>query len=121
MNDTINTTQSTDQRLHRDNLVKRLIRAGELEVSGDNQTEADTYFDTANFLFHGPDGFESDYAGLTAYFQSLRAAFTDCSIERGIIVAEGNHLACQTWIKGRFVMEFTPQISMISPRVIIAI
>jgi predicted ester cyclase len=107
MNDTINMTKSTEKGVHRDDLVKRLIRAGELEVSGDNQAEVDTYFDTANFRFHGPDGFESDYAGLTTYFQSVRAAFTDRSIKRGIIVAEGNHIACQTWIKGKFVREFT--------------
>jgi predicted ester cyclase len=107
MNNTNNITRSTGKGLHRDDLVKRLIRAGELEVSGDNQAEADTYFDTANFRFHGPDGFESDYAGLTAYFQSVRAAFTDRSIKRGIVVTEGNYITCQTWIKGKFVREFT--------------
>jgi predicted ester cyclase len=106
MDNTINMTKSTEKGLHRDDLVKRLIRAGELEVSGDNQAEVDTYFDTANFRFHGPDGFESDYAGLTAYFQAVSTAFTDRSIKRGIIVAEGNHVACQTWIKGKFVREF---------------
>lgn len=107
MNNTINMAKSAVKGLHRDDLVKRLIRAGELEVSGDNQAEVDTYFDAANFRFHGPDGFESDYAGLTAYFQSFRSAFTDRSIKRGIIVPEGNYIACQTWIKGKFVKEFT--------------
>jgi hypothetical protein len=33
-----------------------LVRAGELEVSGEDQAETDTYFDTEKFLFHGPDG-----------------------------------------------------------------
>ncbi|MDN5854989.1 MAG: ester cyclase [Actinomycetia bacterium] len=91
----------------RDELVERLVRAGELEVSGDNQAEADTYFDTEHFTFHGPDGFDADYAGLTAYFESLRAAFDDRSIRRGIIVAEGDYIACQTWIEGTFVRPFT--------------
>ncbi|MDB6002558.1 MAG: hypothetical protein JWP52_4257, partial [Rhizobacter sp.] len=91
----------------RDELVARLIRAGELEVSGDDQVETDSYFDTAHFRFHGPDGFEADYAGLTDYFKSIRAAFNERSIRRGIIVAEGNLVACQTWIEGRFVREFT--------------
>ena len=63
--------------------------------------------DTENFAFHAPDGFDTDYAGLTAYFQSLRAAFDDRTIRRGIIIAEGQHIACQTWIEGTFVHPFT--------------
>jgi predicted ester cyclase len=88
-------------------LVARLIKAGELEVLGGDQAETDSYFDTAQFRFHGPDGFETDYSGLTNYFKSIRAAFDDRSIRRGIIVAEGNYIACQTWIEGTFVREFT--------------
>jgi predicted ester cyclase len=91
----------------RDQLVARLKRAGELEVSGEDQAETDSFFDTARFRFHGPDGFEADYAGLTAYFAAIRAAFDDRSIRRGIIVAEGDHIACQTWIEGIFAREFT--------------
>lgn len=93
--------------LTRDQLVARLKRAGELEISGENQTETDSYFDTARFRFHAPDGFETDYAGLTNYFKAIRAAFDDRSIRRGIIVVEKNHIACQTWIEGKFVREFT--------------
>lgn len=91
----------------RDQLVARLVRAGELEVSGENQAEVDTYFDTEKFRFHGPDGFEADYAGLTEYFRSLRSAFDDRAIRRGIIVAEGDVIACQTWIEGTFARPFT--------------
>jgi predicted ester cyclase len=90
----------------RDQLVARLKRAGELEVSGEDQAETDSYFDVSKFRFHAPDGFETDYAGLTNYFKSIRAAFDDRSIRRGIVVAEGNYIACQTWIEGRFVREF---------------
>ena len=91
----------------RDELVARLVRAGELEISGNSQEETDSYFDTENFAFHGPDGFDADYAGLTEYFQSIRAAFEDRAIRRGIIVAEGDLLACQTWIEGTFTGPFT--------------
>jgi len=49
--------------LRRDQLVTRLIRAGELEISGEDQPEADSCFDTDKFRFYGPDGFEADYAG----------------------------------------------------------
>jgi hypothetical protein len=58
------------RRYTRDELVERLVRAGELEVSGQDQDEAGTYFDTENFAFHGPDGFGADYAGLTGHFRS---------------------------------------------------
>jgi hypothetical protein len=44
--------------------------------------------------------------GLTEYFRSLRAAFDDRSIRRGIIVAEGDFIACQTWIEGAFARPF---------------
>src|ERR1700730_13048503 len=91
----------------RDEMVARLVRAGELEISGESQEEADSYFDTENFAFHGPDGFDSDYAGLTEYFQSIRAAFEDRIIRRGIIVAEGVLIAYQTWIEVSFTRPFT--------------
>ncbi len=93
--------------LTRDELVARLIKAGELEVIGGDQIETDSYFDTERFRFHGPGGFEADYSGLTDYFKSIRAAFDDRSIRRGIIIVEGGYVACQTWIEGRFVREFT--------------
>ena len=91
----------------RDQRVARLRRAGELDISGEDQAEIDSYFDMTKFCFHGPDGFETDYAGLTDYFKAIRTAFDDRSIRRGIIVAEGDYVACQTWIEGRFVREFT--------------
>ena len=42
-----------------------------------------------------------------AYFAALRAAFDDLTIKRGIIVVEGNYVACQTKIAGTFLREFT--------------
>ncbi|MBL7255766.1 ester cyclase [Paractinoplanes lichenicola] len=90
----------------RDELVARLVRAGELEVSGDHP-ETPSYFDTEKFRFHGPDGFDTDYAGLADYFTSIRAAFDDRTIRRGIIVVEGDYIACQTYIEGTFAHEFT--------------
>jgi hypothetical protein len=94
------------QNYTRSELVSRLVRAGELQVSGEDQAELGTYFDQENFRFHGPGGFETDYAGLSAYFASVRAAFDDRKITRGIVVAEGDTMACQTWIEGTFVREF---------------
>jgi predicted ester cyclase len=91
----------------RDVLVERLVRAGELEVSGEDPIELETYFDPDVFRFHGPGGFEADFKGLNAYFESVRAAFDDRKIRRGIIVVEGRFIACQTYIEGTFVREFT--------------
>jgi hypothetical protein len=86
--------------------VARLVRDGELEVSGEHPDDVGEYF-ALGFQFHGPGGFESDYDGLQDYFASLRAAFDDRSIRRGIIVVENYTIACQTWIEGTFVREFT--------------
>ncbi|WP_423463915.1 ester cyclase [Promicromonospora sp. MS192] len=100
----------------RDELVARLIRAGELEISGENPEEVAGYFDTDRFRFHGPDGFETDFAGLDAYFASLRTAFDDRTIRRGVIVVEGDRLACQTWIEGTFVRPFTQSpVGLLAP------
>jgi predicted ester cyclase len=93
--------------LVRDVRIARLITAGEMEVSGDNLEDIGEYFDVDAFRFHGPDGFETDFQGLSEFFASLRHAFDDRSIRRGIIVAEGDLIACQTWIEGLFVREFT--------------
>jgi predicted ester cyclase len=93
--------------LSRQELVDRLIKAGEAEVLGAPREEIARYFDTERFRFHGPDGFETNYAGLNAYFESIRAAFTDRTIRRGIMVVEGDTIACQTWIEGTFTSQFT--------------
>ena len=90
----------------REERVNGLIRAGELEVTGEHPEEVDAYF-ARDFAFHGPDGAEADYQGLQDYFASLRAAFDDLTINRGIMLVEGDYIACQTTITGRFVREFT--------------
>jgi predicted ester cyclase len=95
------------RRPSRDERVSGLIRVGELELTGEHEAEVDDYF-APGFVFHGPDGAELDYEGLKGYFASLRAAFDDLTISRGIIVAEGDYVACQTTIAGTFVREFTP-------------
>jgi predicted ester cyclase len=90
----------------REELVAGLIRAGEREVTGEDEAELDAYF-TSDYAFHGPDGAELDYEGLKGYFASLRAAFDDLTISRGIMLVEGDYVACQTTIAGTFAREFT--------------
>ena len=94
------TTQSRDEQ------VQDLIRAGELLVSGENPAASLGYF-SPNFKFHGPDGAESNREELQEYFVALRAAFDDLTITRGIMVVEGDYIACQTTIAGTFAREFT--------------
>jgi predicted ester cyclase len=90
----------------REERVERLIRVGELELSGEDEAEVDAYF-APDFAFHGPDGAELDHEGLKAYFASLRAAFDDLTISRGVVVVEGDYIACQTTMTGVFAREFT--------------
>ncbi|MFL5866802.1 MAG: ester cyclase [Thermoleophilaceae bacterium] len=75
-------------------------------MSGEDQAEVDAYF-APDYAFHGPDGAEMDYEGLKGYFASLRAAFDDLTIRRGVMIVEGDYIACQTTITGTFVREFT--------------
>jgi predicted ester cyclase len=90
----------------REELVSGLVRIGEKELTGEDEAEVDAYF-APEFRFHGPDGREWDYQGLKDYFRALRAAFDNLNITRGIVVVEGNYVACQTTIAGTFVGVFT--------------
>jgi predicted ester cyclase len=90
----------------REQRVSELIRVGEQELTGENEPEVDACF-APNFAFHGPDGADTDYQGLKGYFASLRAAFDDLTITRGIMVVEGDYIACQTSIAGTFAHAFT--------------
>ena len=90
----------------REQRVLDLIRVGEQELTGEDEAEVDAYF-APNFAFHGPDGAELDYEGLKGYFASLRTAFDDLTIRRGILLVEGDYVSCQTTIAGTFVREFT--------------
>src|SRR5580692_10354972 len=48
-----------------------------------------------------------DNAALSAYFASLRAAFTDLRLVREQIIADGNFLAARTTFSGDFTAVFT--------------
>jgi hypothetical protein len=101
------TTTANGSALDAATLVARLKKAGEAEVLGAEQAEIDSYFDTKQFRFHAPDGFDTDFAGLNIYFKAVRAGFDDRSIRREVIVVQGDTVACQTWIEGTFAREFT--------------
>ncbi len=94
------------EAVSREQLVSGLVRIGEKEMTGEDEAEVDAYF-APDFRFHGPDGRELDYLGLKEYFTALRAAFDELTITRGIVIVEGNYVACQTTIAGMFMREFT--------------
>jgi hypothetical protein len=52
--------------MSRHELVSRLVRIGEMMVTGEHQAEIDAYF-APDFTFHGPDGGKSSYEGLQDY------------------------------------------------------
>ncbi|WP_236795740.1 ester cyclase [Amycolatopsis sp. GM8] len=93
--------------LTRDERVARAVRIGELAVSGAAAEAFADVVDIEKFRFHGPDGAESDHAGLVAYFATLRAAFDDLTLTRGIMLADGDYMAYQTRFEGTFAREFT--------------
>jgi predicted ester cyclase len=90
----------------REERLAKLVRIGELEMTGEGEAEVDAYF-APGFAFHGPDGAHSDYQGLKGFFAALRAAFDDLTIKRGIMLVDGDYIACQTTISGTFAREFT--------------
>ena len=81
----------------RDKLVARLIRAGELEVSGEDQTETDLYFTEASTASTALTVSRRTRLVSLTISSPIRAAFDDRSIRRGIIVAEGNYIASRIW------------------------
>lgn len=92
-------------------LVSRVLRAGELQVSGTNQDELDSYFDQEKFRFHGPGGFETGYAGLGTWLTAMRAAFDDRKISQVSVLAEGNTVACQAWLEGTVARELAGSLA----------
>jgi predicted ester cyclase len=99
------TTMTTAQDT-REAFVQGLVDGGEKGNAGEDRAWLDAYF-APEFIFHGPDGAELDYAGLQGFWAALRAAFDDLTITRGIMVVEGNYIACQTTISGILAREFT--------------
>lgn len=50
-------------KFSRAELVERMVKAGEAEVSGAPPEEIASYFDTETFRFHGPDVTDSKSCG----------------------------------------------------------
>jgi predicted ester cyclase len=86
-------------------LAHDLIRIGKEAIAREDPPALRAYF-TEDYVFHGP-GADLGFDELSAYFASLRAAFSGLRIVREQIVVEGNFLAARTSFSGDFTGIFT--------------
>jgi predicted ester cyclase len=85
-------------------LARNLIRIGDDAIARQDDAALRAYF-TADYLFHGPGG-DLGFDQLSAYFASLRAAFSDLRLVREQIIADSSFLAARTTFSGDFTGMF---------------
>ena len=86
-------------------LARDLISIGNEAIAREDAPALHAYF-REDYVFHGP-GADLGFDELSAYFASLRAAFTGLRLVREQIIAEGNFLAARTTFSGDFTGRFT--------------
>ena len=79
-------------------LARDLIRIGETAIVRENDAALRDYY-ADGYVFHGPGG-DLSLEQLSAYFASLRAAFTNLRIVREQIIVDGNFLAARNTSRG---------------------
>jgi predicted ester cyclase len=86
-------------------LARGLIRVGDEAIAREDDTKLRDYY-TEDYVFHGPGG-DLSFDQLSAYFASLRAAFSDLRLVREQIIVDGSFLAARTTFSGDFTGTFT--------------
>ena len=86
-------------------LADNLIRIGDEAIAREDQVALRAYF-SEDYVFHGPGG-DLSFDQLSAYFSSLRDAFSDLRLVRQQIIVDGNFLAARTTFSGDFTGNFT--------------
>ncbi len=86
-------------------LARDLVRIGDEAIAREEGAALRAYF-AEDYVFHRPGG-DLGFAELSAYFGSLRAAFSDLRLVREQIIADGNFLAARTTFSGDFTGVFT--------------
>jgi predicted ester cyclase len=86
-------------------LANDLIRIGDEAIAREDDDKLRAYF-AEGYVFHGP-GSELGFDELSAYFASLRAAFSGLRLVREQIIVDGNFLAARTTFSGDFTGVFT--------------
>ena len=85
-------------------LARELIRIGDEAIATEDDAKLRAYF-REDYVFHGP-GADLGFDELSAYFASLRAAFSGLRVVREQIIVEGNFLAARTTFSGDFTGVF---------------
>ena len=86
-------------------LARDLIRIGDEAIARADDAALRAYF-AADYVFHGPGG-DLSFDQLSAYFGSLRAAFTGLRLVREQIIVDSGFLAARTTFSGDFTGVFT--------------
>jgi predicted ester cyclase len=86
-------------------LARELISIGDEAIAVEDDAKLRAYF-REDYVFHGP-GVDLGFDELSAYFASLRAAFSGLQLVREQIIVDGNHLAARTTFSGDFTRPFT--------------
>jgi len=86
-------------------LARDLIRIGDAAIAREDDATLRAYF-AEDYVFHGPGG-DLGFDQLSAYFASLRAAFSDLRLVREQVITDGNFLAARTTFSGDFTGVFT--------------
>ena len=86
-------------------LARDLIRIGDQAIAREDDAALRAYF-SEDYVFHGP-GRDLSFDQLSAYFASLRAAFTDLRLVREQIIVDSRFLAARTTFSGDFTGVFT--------------
>ena len=86
-------------------LARDLIRIGDEAIAREDAPALRAYF-REDYVFHGP-GADLSFDELSAYFASLRAAFSGLRLVREQIIVDGNFLAARTTFSGDFTGLFT--------------
>jgi predicted ester cyclase len=86
-------------------LARDLIRIGDEAIARQDDAALRGYF-AEDYVFHGPGG-DLGFDQLSAYFASLRAAFSDLRLVREQIITDGHFLAARTTFSGDFTAVFT--------------
>ena len=86
-------------------LARDLIRIGNDAIAREDAPALRAYF-REDYVFHGP-GADLGFDELSAYFASLRAAFSRLRLVREQIIVEDNFMAARTTFSGDFTGLFT--------------
>ena len=86
-------------------LARGLIRISDEAIARQDDAKLRAYY-AADYVFHGPGG-DLDFEELSAYFASLRAAFSGLRIVREQIIADGTFLAARNTFAGDFTGTFS--------------